>query len=185
MQNKLSCDWGHGCQDMKCLFCRSFILRFMLFCACMYCLLCELWSGKTPCDYAQQYPLPLPRWNSGNNPLKGMTRDSSRRKARKQSQRLLHFFYNTISFPVIFSILGFHSIGEKPASTTPSVSLHRFFCSFTKCIFCLTLSAEYKVTLIQQCAWSPLLTETRVYYLVQNVNSRLWDFFFFFNAKLF
>ena len=74
-KHKLGCDWGQGYEDIKRLFCRSFILRCTLFCACMHCLPCELCSGKTPCDYAQQYPLPLPSWISGNNPLKGTTGD--------------------------------------------------------------------------------------------------------------
>lgn len=44
---------------------------------CLLVLLCELCSGKTPCDYAHQHPLPLPSWNSGDNPLKGMTSNSN------------------------------------------------------------------------------------------------------------
>lgn len=44
---------------------------------CLLVVLCELCPGKTSCDYAHQYPLPLPSWNSGDNPLKGMTSHSN------------------------------------------------------------------------------------------------------------
>lgn len=122
----------------------------------------------------------LPSWNSGNNPLNGMTSNSNVSERQESTVRgSLCFFHNVISSTLIFSIFGFHSIREKPASSIPLVSHHRLFCPFMKPIFCLTLSAAWKVTLIQKHTWSPLLTETRGYYLVQNSNSRLWDFYFF------
>lgn len=142
---------------------------------CLLVVLCELCSGKTPCDYAHQYPLPLPSWNSGDNPLKGMTSNSNISERQESIVRGSSVSFTVLS-PLIL-IFYFHSIRVKPASATPPVSHHRFFCSFAKWIFCLALSAAWKVTLIQQRSWAPLLTETRVYYFVQNSNSRLWDFF--------
>lgn len=35
-KHKLGSEGGQSTQDIKCLFCRSFILRLMLFCACLF-----------------------------------------------------------------------------------------------------------------------------------------------------
>lgn len=95
-----------------------------------------------------------------------MTSDSNASEKQESKARVSTISFTTLSHLQLGSqFLAFIQQERNQLLLLPQFHIIDFFCSFKKCIFSLTPSAAYKVTLIQQRTWSLLLIEARLYYL--------------------